>query len=118
MRTLEINKTKLWYVNIVSITDKIDGDGFFTGEKINTYGTPAIIYLPLYPANGRVSEQIFGKDAQLDMVAVSNNVELNKDTLLFLSAPTTTSYDTTYDYNINSIAISLNTFNYGLKKRV
>lgn len=115
-RTLGINKTKLWVVNKTGETEVVDGDGYYTGEITDTYSDPVEIYLTLYPSNGAIIEQLFGKDASLDMVAVSNYVELNLNSLLFLTEPTDNFY-TTYTYNVNNIKRSLNTFQYGLKAR-
>lgn len=116
MRTLEVNKSKLWLVNSTGSATLLDSDGFDTGEKTMTYSTPVIIYLNIYPSGGTVSEQIFGKDASLDMIAVSNDVILTKDSLLYLTLPTT-KFGTTYDYQVSNIKKSINTYNYGLRNR-
>ena len=116
LRTLNLNKTKLWSVHIVSSQEDVDDDGFLTGEIIDTYSNPSVIFLSIYPAVGTIVEQIFGKDTSFDMMAVSNEVELTPDTLLFLSEPTG-EYYTTYDYRVSKISRSLNTFQYGLEKR-
>lgn len=115
MRTLNKNKTKLWLSNPTATTDKQVG-GYYTGESIKTYGTATAIYLHLYPYNGEIVENTFGKDVSLDMVAVSNDVVLTKDSLLFLAQPST-NLDTTYDYRVGEISKSLNTYQYGLVRR-
>ena len=116
MRTLEKNKVDVWYSNPSSITDEVDSDGNYTGEKIKVYSTYTKTRLMLYPFGGTVLEQIFGKDASLDMVALSNTLSFTKDTLLFLSQPVS-NYDVSYDYRVNNIMHSLNTYQYGLIKR-
>ena len=116
MRTLNINKTKLWFVKVASSEEAVDSDGFLTGEIIDTYTDPSVIFLAIYPAVGSIVEQIFGKDTSFDMMAVSNEVELTPDTLLFLSEPTG-DYYTTYDYRVSTIKKSINTTQYGLQKR-
>jgi len=116
MRTLGINKTKLWLVRQSGVTDNFDSDGFKTGEKIKVYSTPTIVYINIYPSNGKIVEQIFGKDYSCDMMAVSNEVHLLKDDLLFLSLPVS-NYDETYDYRLDKINKSINTTNYGLRMR-
>lgn len=116
MRTLNRNKTKLWVVQPIGATEEMDNDGFYTGQIITAYSSPLVIYLHLYPSSGEIVERLFGKDASYDMIAVSNDVVLNKDSLLFLSVPFS-NYDITYDYHIGKILKSLNTYQYGLKKR-
>lgn len=117
MRSLNLNKTKLWKVTQIGVEEKVDSDGFFTGEFLKKYGTPQIVYIALYPANGDIVEQIFGKDASLDMMAVSTNEIFAKDDLIFTSTPTV-DYDKNYSYKVESISKSLNVFNYGLKANV
>ena len=40
MRVLERNKQVLWYANPTGTSYATDGNGFKTGEKVITYGTP------------------------------------------------------------------------------
>ena len=115
MRTLKRNEVKLWYVAPTSKVEQTDSNGHYTGEFVSTFGTPVVVYLPLYPFGGQIARAMFGKDASLDMVSVSNNVELAKDGLLFLTQPTA-NYATTYTYKVDVINKSLNTFSYGLTR--
>jgi len=117
MRNLERNKYSLWYVTETGETREVDDNGHYTGAYIPTYSTPTEIKIALYPSTSNIVEQIFGRDASLDMVAISNDVVLDKDGLLFESEPTS-DFDTTYDYRVSSISKSLNTINYGLERRV
>lgn len=114
MRTLNKNKTKLWYVEPAGMVDVLDSDGFKTGEKKSVFGLPTIVYLQLSPSNGDIVEQIFGKESSLDMISVSTDVVLSKFGLLFLTEPIN-KYDTTYDYKVVEIKKSLNSYNYGLR---
>lgn len=117
MRTLDRNKTSVWYVTPSQEVELKDDDGYYTGEIGFEFGTPIEVQLPLYPASGEIKEQLFGTDAAVDMISVSNDVVLEKNTLIFLSEPIG-DYDTTYDYKVSSIMKSLNTYNYGLKGRI
>lgn len=117
MRTLERNKTNIWYVNTGELQDVKDEDGNYTGETKVGYGEPIQSKLHLYPASGDVKERMFGKDVDIDMVTVSESVVLKKDTLIFLSEPTG-EYDKTYDYKVKYILKSLNSYQYGLKGRI
>lgn len=118
MRDLLRNTTKLWYVNAAILADELDLDGNYTGEKTKSYSAPQIIFMNIYPSNGNVVERIFGKDSSFDMVATSNQIKLEVDTLLFLKDPNFNSnYDLNYDFRIDTIRTSLNTTQYGLKKR-
>lgn len=115
-RTLNLNKTKLWYVYPIGTQDAVDSEGNYTGETIKLYSNPVAIYISLYPAYGAVVEQIFGKDASLDMVAISNEYNFSKDTLFYLNQPTS-NFGRNYDYYISDMKSSINTHNYGLRRR-
>lgn len=114
MRTLEKNKTKLWRVTPLSKVEVVDINGFLTGEYTTTFSTPEIVYIALFPANGKIKNDLFGKDYQCDKLAVSNNVVLTELDLLFLSAPVS-NYESTYIYRVDKINQSLNTYNYALR---
>ena len=113
-RTLELNKQPLWTTFPTHEIDDVDMDGNFTGHKTKIYGTPVPINLNLYPSTGDITEQIFGKNITVDMIAVSSDVELNEDSIIFLSNPSDISK---YDYFVTAIKRSKNVFNYGLRKR-
>ena len=117
MRTLELNKVEVWYVETMGEVDLLDEDGYFTGEKEFGFSTPKKIRLSLYPGNGVIGEQLFGTTSNLDMISVSESNLLSKNGLLFYTKPNS-DYDTTYDLKVNKILKSLNSYNYGLKGRM
>jgi hypothetical protein len=116
MRTLSKNTIAVWYVNPSGYTDTKDANDDYTGERTTTFATAVKVYINMFPSNGIVAEQIFGKDASLDMVAVSNDIVFTKDTLIFTSVPVS-NFPTTYDYRVSKIVKSLNTYQYGLTRR-
>lgn len=113
MRTLELNKQKLWVVDVTGDTDVVDSDGFYTGEFEETYTYPYEIYVNLYPYNSKVHGEVFGISEKLDMIAIGDGVELKYNSLLFLEEPSG-DYDINYTYKVNKIAKSLNVIQYGL----
>jgi len=117
VRTLARNQTKLWIVSPATKVEALDSDGYRTGEFVSVFTSPTIIYLSLYPSTGSIVEQLFGKDYSPDMLACSNDIVLTKDTLLFLQEPIS-DYATTYDYKVDKILESLNTYQYGLRRRI
>jgi len=116
MRCLERNMTSLYY-SIPTVADEKDLDNNYTGQKIKTYGTPVAFKIALYPSDGTIANQIFGKDASFDMIAVSTDVVLTKDTLIYKTLPTT-NLDKVYDYLVSDMKVSLNGYAYGLRGRV
>lgn len=118
MRTLELNKSNLWYVKPDGIeVDLKDEDGYYTGEVGIEYEKPIKIRLHLYPATGEIKEETFGLSSNVEMISSSTNVRLDKNGLVFNKKPID-NYDTTYDYKVSEILESLNSFTYGLKGRV
>lgn len=116
MRTLELNKTSLWAVHVIAKEPILDDDGFETGELNFIYTEPREVRLHLYPSNGDIIRRLFGYDASFDMIAVSTDVNLDVDTLLFVDYPTP-DYSITYTYSIVARSKSLNVIAYGLEMR-
>jgi hypothetical protein len=73
--------------------------------------------MSLFPANSEVVERSFGKDCSFDMIGISNEVILDENDLIFTFQPIT-NFETTYDYSVSQIGKSLNTYAYGLRKRI
>lgn len=117
MRTLERNKTELWVVYPTGLVDEIDSNGFYTGEKVTSYSVPELVKIAIYPSNGDIVNRIFGKDISCDMIATSNSIDLNEQSLLFYEQPVS-DFQTTYDFDIKKKLKSLNSFSYGLGARV
>ena len=117
MRDLERNRTSLWMVLPIEKVDIIDSDGFFTGEKTTVYSTPTKISISLYPADGKLVEEIFGRDVILDKIGISTSLDLVKEAYFYTTEPTS-NFDTTYDYILSNIKPSLNVTNYGFKRRI
>ena len=117
MRTLELNKSTLWLVNPTGEVDEVDGDGFYTGSKTISYSTPIEIKINIFPATGEITEEVFGKNASLDMIGITTDLELQIGSLLFLTQPVS-NYYSTYDFSVSMIKKSLHVKRYGLKRRI
>lgn len=97
-------------------TPKLDKQGYPTGELMVTYSIPIKIRIPLYPATGRVVEEMFGLDKDLSYVSVTSTKILQEESLLFYTLPTE-KFDTGYDLRVSEINESLNQVSYGLVNR-
>jgi hypothetical protein len=117
MRNLSRNEIPVFVVAKATFVDVVDGDGNYTGESTNTFGTPVATYMSLYPTDGSVKSQPFGIESSFDMIGTSNNVELDELDYIFLTTPVQP-YDKTYDYIVSKKLTSLNSISYGLKKKV
>lgn len=115
MRTLEKNKTKLWYSYPIGEVDGLDDEGYYTGEKEIQYSIPTPIKLGLTPTSGRVLERTFGISANIHFITTTT-LELKPNGLLFYEFPTG-DYINNYDLKIRKVLSSLNHNQYGLKGR-
>jgi hypothetical protein len=115
MRMQNLNKKTVWVVSVIGYTDKLDGDGFKTGERELQYSTPNKIKLALYPSNGLIATNEKGLVTEYDMTTVTT-IELNESDLIFLSEPTT-DFGKTYDYSVERKLDSLSHNRYGLMRR-
>lgn len=116
MRTLELNKTNLWYTREIGEIDVVDDEGNFTGEIEMEYLKPEKIRLHLYPASGEVLEESFGRSSGVEMISSTTDNILKVNDLIYYEEPLE-NYNENYDYSITSILRSLNSFQYGLKGR-
>lgn len=117
MRTLNLNKTDIWYVDFLGEQRVTDEDGYFTGEYEDTYSEPTKIQLNIHSGSSSVKEELFGKDNQLDIVCSTPIGDLEKNTLIFLEEPSG-NYDETYDFKVVKKFKSLNHYNYGFRGRL
>lgn len=116
MRTLELNKTDVWYVNFNEEERVYDDEGYFTGEYRSTYSEPIKIRLNLHSGTSSIKEEMFGVDNDVDIVCSSELSVLDKNTLLFMEKPDG-NYNETYDYKVTEKFKSLNHYNYGFRGR-
>lgn len=132
MRMLRRNNSHFWVVRTTGYTDKVDGDGNYTGEKIPTFQNPYKIALNTMPVDGTVESAIQGFIGRYDLVGMSMS-DLKEDDLLLKVGFNPTieadwengvfnpviiaTMDKQYDYKVGQALISLNVRRYGLKAR-
>lgn len=117
MRTLNINKTTVWYVDYLGEVEVKDENGFYTGELEIQYTKPKKVKLNISAGSSKVKEEIFGVDNDIDLVCSSESIKLSKGSLIFLDEPVG-NYDRTYDFKVSAIFKSLNHYTYGLKGKL
>lgn len=118
MRNCKKNKTPIWYSNEFDKIEEFDKEGFFTGNVIIKYKNIEKTGLNLYPANGEIVEEIFGKNANLDMVFVTVGSPFTMSSVFYIDEPIEDGDVYDYDYYVSSINKSLNNTYYGLNRRV
>lgn len=119
MRTLNINKMDVWYVDYIGEGDEIlDEDGNYTGETELKFTKPKKVKLNLYSTTSEVKNEIFGINNNIDIVCSTNDLILNKQSLLFYEEPMEDiDYLAEYDLRVSAIQRSINHITYGFRGR-
>lgn len=133
------NKQKLYYSNFGSYVDEIekdsdgnpiydyDGTPIYTGEKIETYGTPVEFHANISMSGGEVEVTEYGLDpSEYSAVIVfpnSLNLPINENSVIWHKKAVEYLADGTVDYKhseytVSKVDISLNFTRVILKKRV
>lgn len=115
MRLLEKNKQPIYVAICSGTTEEVDSDGNYTGNIIKSYSTPMLTSANLYPAKGKIVNDIFGDVFHGDMMMVTIGKPFSKDDIFYDQNNVSL---TNHDYYISDMKKSLNNTYYGLKKRV
>ena len=121
MRTLNRNKTKVYYANYVSRAEITDSNNFSTLQYTNTYSAPVALCANVSPARGSVSMQPFGQWLEYDRTVITDDMScpITEASILWIDKVPASSYTATdpeHDYIVVGIAKSLNSIAYAVKK--
>jgi len=116
MRVCLKNTKTFWIVRPTGFTDKVDGDGYKTGERIPTYDSPFSTTLSFYQTGGTLLNTESGLAKEYEYIAFSSEDTLEENDLVFSTEPTS-DYDVTYDFRVDKKINNLNSNRYGLVKR-
>ena len=127
MRDLQRNQQTFYYALYQGRSDVSDSSGFKTGEKKVTYGNPVEMNANISPADGSVSDAIFGKDLQYSKTLVTCNMDcpIDEESVLWVgkdpyvsqvSGSSTISVLTPYNYTVTRVAKGLNSIVYALQQ--
>lgn len=122
MKALARNKQTFYYaLPTGTLTDVLDGDGLYTGEKMPVYGSPVQAQMNISPATGRTVLEWFGVNETYDKVLVTDdpNCPITELAILWIDTdPAITSGAATnpHDYLVSRVARSLNSTVIGVRK--
>ncbi len=117
MRNLTRNKSKLFYQNIESTEEEIS-NGYKTGNKINIYSKPEILYIMTSFPKGNLDNETLGILTKYDRVCVDkkeNSIVKEQARIFINNAPN--ELNDNWDFICETIIYSLNQVYYGLKER-
>lgn len=117
MRSLEINKVKIYYAN--PLTDEpepvYDEWGNETGEFHIPYGEPKSLKINVSSARGEITTRQFGESEDYDKVMTTHltNLDIDNGTILWIDNLNT---NEPHDYITKKVAKSLNGTSYAIRK--
>lgn len=85
MRSLEINKTQIYYALYLGTQPIYDEDGNDTGEKRSIYGLPVNLRIRVSPNKGETQSETFGLDISYDSTMVTTaSLPIDEFSILWL----------------------------------
>ena len=121
MKALERNKQTIYYANYTGRSVITDADGLYTGQTRPSYTNPTEAKVNLSASRGEASIDLFGTDVNYTNTIVSDkDLGLDENSILWVNkSPTTSSTSsviTPYNYIVVSVAKSLNSVVYAIRK--
>lgn len=119
MKTMERNKTTLWYMTYAGSDPVLDEYGNEIGTEV-TYNPPVMLRANISPATGSSQVEQFGSLAGYDKVIVIDDVDcpIDENSVLFIDKAVEFTDDgkPLYDYTVKRPARSLNSVSYAVTK--
>lgn len=113
MRTLDRNKQKIYFANLIGQADVIDEYGCFTGETTTEYSEPVPVKVNISPARGEASIELFGTDLNYTKtIVMDKDYGLNENSILWVDKDPSEPYN----YIVVSVAKSINSVSYAIRE--
>ncbi|MGM9924237.1 MAG: hypothetical protein ACI4EU_08395 [Butyrivibrio sp.] len=122
MKCLKKNMRQFWYALFEKAEETKDANGNYSGLYKSVYTLPRLMSANISAARGTTNEQIFGVDISYDKTisTADMNCPISETSVLWIdNAPVINSdgtTDTPWDYIVSSVAKSLNSVTYAVKK--
>ena len=122
MRALERNKQTIYYANYTGRSEITDENGLYTGETPALYTNPVEVKVNVSASRGQAEIDLFGTDLNYTNTIVSDtDLGIDENSVLWVGknayiSTSTTSVITPYNYIVASVAKSLNSVVYAIRK--
>jgi hypothetical protein len=119
MRALERNKQNIYFANYTGRSVITDDDGLETGEYELTYTQPTSVKVNVSASRGEASLDLFGTDLNYSNTIVSDkDLGIDENSILWVGkeAYASASVITPHNYKVVSVAKSLNSVVYAIRK--
>lgn len=122
MVSLAANRQKIWYAELTGSTDKVDANGYKTGEKVKTYSTPQEFLIYVAPSRGNSTYMPFGIGWEYTnvMSTCDTSCPIRETSVLWVGiSPFNedgTRNDAEHNYTVERVAKGLNSILYAIKR--
>ena len=118
MKALERNKQKIYYANYTGKTKVYDSNGLYTGENEVTYTDPVETRVNVSASRGQAEIELFGTDLNYtNTIATDKDLGIDEHSILWVGKEAYQgSVITPHNYIVASVAKSLNSFVYAIRK--
>ena len=122
MRALERNKQTIYYANYTGRSEITDENGLYTGETTALYTNPVEVKVNVSASRGQAEIDLFGTDLNYTNTIVSDtDLGIDENSVLWVGknayiSTSATSVITPYNYIVASVAKSLNSVVYAIRK--
>ena len=118
MKALERNKQKIYYANYAGKTKVYDSNGLYTGESEVTYTEPVEAKVNISASRGQAEIDLFGTDLNYtNTIATDKDLGIDEHSILWVGKEAYQgSVITPHNYIVASVAKSLNSFVYAIRK--
>ena len=118
MKALERNKQKIYIENYAGRSTVTDSNGLYTGETEIVYSTPTPVRVNVSASRGEASLELFGADLNYTNTIVSDrDLGIDENSIIWVGKDAFNgSVITPHNYIVASVAKSLNSFVYAIRK--
>lgn len=118
MKALERNKQTIYFANYAGRSEVTDSNGLYTGETEITYTTPVKAKVNVSASRGEAYIDLFGTDLNYtNTIATDKDLGIDEHSILWVGKEVYQgSVITPYNYIVASVAKSLNSFVYAIRK--
>lgn len=115
MRSLERNKQTFYYALYSGVTEVIDENGDYTGEREITYSSPVKYRANISAAKGESETAPFGIETNYSKTISTNDMScpIKEDSVLWIDKDPTTD---PYNFLVVKVAKSLNSILYAIRE--
>lgn len=111
MRTLQRNKSNIYYALYQGTTEVVDDDGNYTGEQVLSYSTPVQTRMNVSGGRGKADVELFGLDNPFTRTAVTGllDVDFGTDTIFWYGVtPGSTASEIPHNYKCTGVSNTKN----------